>query len=151
MKTIEMMYEHINWANARLLKGFQNNDGETQQAIRLFSHILYAEQVWLARLQGRDSIKLPLWSDTTLEDCSQLILQNAEQFAQLFNELYKNERKLDDVVVYSNSKGQQFETSIRDILIHVALHGQYHRGQMNARLRTEYVEPVNVDYITFVR
>jgi uncharacterized damage-inducible protein DinB len=151
MKTIRNMYEHLHWANLRLLEGFQNSKGENQQVIGLFAHVLFAEQVWLTRLQGKDSSKLPLWADATVDGCSQLVLQNDEQFTQLLTQLSNNERLLDDPIVYSNSKGQQFKTSIRDVLTHVALHGQYHRGQINTRLREKNAEPINVDYITFVR
>jgi uncharacterized damage-inducible protein DinB len=58
---------------------------------------------------------------------------------------------LDKFISYSNSKGQEFKNSVRDILTHVALHGQYHRGQINSRLRADGFEPVNLDFITFVR
>ena len=34
------------------------------------------------------------------------------------------------LVTYKNSKGTEFRNSKRDILTHVALHGQYHRGQI---------------------
>lgn len=58
---------------------------------------------------------------------------------------------LDEVVTYKNSKGTEFKTSIKDVLIHVALHGQYHQGQINLQLRINDIEPINLDYITFVR
>ncbi|WP_244563156.1 DinB family protein [Paenibacillus uliginis] len=54
-------------------------------------------------------------------------------------------------MTYTNSSGKEFMTSIRDILTHVALHGQYHRGQINSRFRADGIDPVNMDYITFVR
>ena len=59
--------------------------------------------------------------------------------------------KLEQIVSYKNSKGKEFNNSVRDILTHVALHGQYHRGQINLLLRANEFEPVNVDFITFVR
>jgi len=40
---------------------------------------------------------------------------------------------------------------VRDILLHVAMHGQYHRGQINQLLRGAGLEPISVDYIVFVR
>lgn len=52
---------------------------------------------------------------------------------------------------YTNSKGDEFKYSVGDILTHVALHGQYHRGQINSRLRAMGVEPVSVDYIIFAK
>ena len=40
LKTIQKMFEHLNWANQRILETLQNIEVENQQ-VRLFSHILY--------------------------------------------------------------------------------------------------------------
>jgi uncharacterized damage-inducible protein DinB len=45
----------------------------------------------------------------------------------------------------------EFQTPIKDLLMHVALHGSYHRGQIAQALRLAGGEPVNTDFITFVR
>ncbi len=50
-----------------------------------------------------------------------------------------------------NRHGLSYATSIRDILFHLASHGAYHRGQVSVTLRHSNLEPVNTDYITFVR
>ncbi|MEK8130083.1 DinB family protein [Paenibacillus filicis] len=41
--------------------------------------------------------------------------------------------------------------TLADIFIHVALHGMYHRGQINLLLRMEDKQPAWVDYILFTR
>lgn len=148
MKTIQKMYEHLKWANQRILETLQNVEVE-DQLVRLFSHILYAEQVWIARIQGMDSSQMPIWSDGDLESCATLIKQNEESFKNILTKITNAD--LDNLVSYSNSKGKEFITSTRDILTHVALHGQYHRGQINLQIRANAFEPVNIDYISFVR
>ncbi|RUL50468.1 DinB family protein [Lysinibacillus antri] len=144
MKTIQKMYDHLHWANQRILEALESSKDE--EVIRLFSHILFAEKVWLTRLQGVDSSHLPIWSDIGLEGCAELVKQNEEGLTT-----FLKEANLDKIICYKNSKGTQFENSVRDVLTHVALHGQYHRGQINSRLRASGSEPVNVDFITFVR
>jgi uncharacterized damage-inducible protein DinB len=52
---------------------------------------------------------------------------------------------------YTNSAGRSFVTPVGDILLHVALHGQYHRGKVNLLLRQAELEPAPVDFIGFVR
>jgi len=143
------MYEHLNWANHRLLEILQNNEDENQDVIGLFSHILFAEKVWITRLLGLDSSRLPIWSDVDLEVCAELVMQNEESLTRFITELANTD--LDRLVFYKNSKGKEFKNSVRDILTHVALHGQYHRGQINLQLRAGGIEPVNMDFITFVR
>lgn len=148
MKTIQHMFEHLYWANQRILETLQNCKADEQQ-IRLFLHILCAEQVWITRLQGMDSSQLPIWSDGNLTDCINLSQQNVENYTMYLNQLEHTD--LDNIIQYSNSKGEQFNSSIREILTHVALHGQYHRGQINMRLRQAGIEPVSTDYIVYVR
>ncbi|CEH29211.1 damage-inducible protein DinB [Aneurinibacillus migulanus] len=149
MRTIQKMYEHLNWANHRILEKLHNNKNGNQQIIDLFSHILYTEQVWITRLRGMDSSQLPIWSEANLSVCAELVRKNQDDFTAFFANLTSAD--LDNLISYRNSKGKEFKTSIEDILTHVVLHGQYHRGQINSRLRANGVEPVNTDYITFVR
>ena len=54
-------------------------------------------------------------------------------------------------VTYQNSKGATFETPVGEVLMHVFSHGVYHRGQIALALRQAGAEPINTDYITFVR
>ena len=55
------------------------------------------------------------------------------------------------MIRYTNSTGQEFHTTVEDILLHVCMHGCYHRGQIAARLRAVGAEPLPTDYIAFVR
>ncbi|MFP3918826.1 damage-inducible protein DinB, partial [Lysinibacillus telephonicus] len=64
------MFEHLNWANIRILKTLQNAEVENQEIIRLFSHILLAEKIWFTRLQGLDSSNVPIWTEVDLKVCS---------------------------------------------------------------------------------
>lgn len=58
---------------------------------------------------------------------------------------------LAEIIVYANTKGEAFQTAIHDIMIQVFNHGTYHRAQIACNLRQGGLEPVNTDYITFVR
>jgi uncharacterized damage-inducible protein DinB len=54
-------------------------------------------------------------------------------------------------VAYTNSAGQAFRSRVDDILVHVALHGAYHRGQLALLTRIGGGQPASTDYIAFVR
>jgi uncharacterized damage-inducible protein DinB len=58
---------------------------------------------------------------------------------------------LNTTMTYRNSKGLEFTNSVGDTLTHVWLHGSYHRGQIAQAIRRAGHEPVNTDFITFVR
>ena len=149
METIRNMYEHLHWSNQRILETLQNVERENEQINRLFSHILLAEMVWLARLKGSDSSNLPIWSEVSLEACAEIANSNNQNFKDFLSGL--TNPALEQIVSYRNSKGMEFKNSVRDILTHVALHGQYHRGQINQLLRANDAEPVILDFIAFKR
>jgi uncharacterized damage-inducible protein DinB len=148
LETIQSMFKHLHWANQRILETLQNGQ-ENKKAINLFSHILHAENVWYTRLKGADSSHLPIWSEVSIESCVEMVNQNHHNYDEFLSTLSNSD--LDQLVSYKNSNGTEFNNSIRDILTHVALHGQYHRGQINQLLRAADKEPISVDYIIFRR
>jgi uncharacterized damage-inducible protein DinB len=149
VETIRNMFEHLHWSNHRILETLKNMEGENKQVKNLFSHILLAEHVWFTRLKGSDSSKLSIWAEVSLEACAELVNQNLQNFKEFLSGFSNSD--LEQIVLYRNSKGKEFQNSVRDILTHVALHGQYHRGQINLLLRANESEPVDVDFVTFRR
>jgi uncharacterized damage-inducible protein DinB len=149
LETIQSLFKHVHWANQRILETLQNSAVENKQANNLFSHILHAETIWFTRITGIDRSPLPIWEEVSLDKCVEMVKQNNHNFTGLLSNLSTDE--LEQQVFYKNSKGIEFHNTIREILTHVALHGQYHRGQINQLLRITDLEPINVDYITFKR
>ncbi|KEQ25143.1 DinB family protein [Paenibacillus tyrfis] len=150
MQNIPKLFEHLNWANLRILERLRSGEaGSHPKAVGLFAHILQAERIWLTRLQGKDSSALTVWPEADLDFCGRMAEQNHEDYTAYLAGLTAAE--WDRVFRYTNQSGKVFDNSVGDILTHVALHGQYHRGQINALLRADGAEPVNVDFITFVR
>ena len=55
---------------------------------------------------------------------------------------YEANGRFDDMPkLVINSAGDEFDSKLSDILLHVALHGAYHRGQVNLLIRTAGGEP----------
>src|SRR5690606_1364355 len=74
---------------------------------------------------------------------------NAEGYGALLAEL--GPADLEREVSYRNSAGRAFESTVVDLLMHVALHGSYHRGQIALLLREGGAEPSATDYVAFIR
>ena len=149
MKTIKMLFEHLNWSNQQVLTVLETNGGVNQQSVRLFSHILFAEHIWFTRIKGIDSSSMPIWDDVSLKDCLYLWNQNQNHYSEFLSQISDDD--LGQIVIYKNSKGKEFRNTLREILTHVALHGQYHRGQINLKIRDAGFEPVPIDFIFFRR
>ncbi|NOU98575.1 DinB family protein [Paenibacillus planticolens] len=150
MKTIKCMMDHLYWADGRILDALEKSETKNKDLLKLVRHVAVAERVWLSRLQSKGSAKYSLWEEAEdLTAIRPMFEDNAEQYRVYIEGL--EESKLDEMIDYANQSGVPFQTSVRDILLQVLLHGQYHRGQINRALRIESAEPAQVDYITFAR
>jgi uncharacterized damage-inducible protein DinB len=147
LSTITKLWAHLTWADGILLEVLRAGPSPPG-AVREYAHILGAEEIWLARLEQRAS-RTPVWPDLPvdqLESLAGMLHRNYRSFLQRLDD-----RALEQVVAYTNTAGKSFENSIQDILLHVALHGQYHRGKVNLILRQEGHSPAPTDYIAYIR
>ena len=140
MPPLPKLLDHLEWADARLLEALRKAPDE--RALKLYAHIVGAEHVWIARMRGEEPA-IEVWPALTVEECATHAAKNARALRSFTD--------VDRVVNYRNTAGKEFNTSVEDILTHVAMHGQYHRGQVNLILRMSGAEPVPVDYIAWTR
>lgn len=123
--------------------------GHPADAWREYAHLLGAGETWLSRLEGRAGL-LPVWPTLDAGEAGAHRERIAAGYATLLA-ARGTDAALDRAVAYTNSAGQSFTTPEVDILLHVALHAQYHRGKVNALLRAAGHAPAPADYITWVR
>jgi uncharacterized damage-inducible protein DinB len=145
---IRALFVHLRWADSRALAALRASNGQPTQARQLYAHVLGAEETWLARLEGR-APALPVWPDLDIEQCAAWTERTQRGLAAVVDALDAD--RLGDEVDYVNSAGQAFRSTVRDMLVHVALHGQYHRGQVALLLRASGFEPATTDYIAWTR
>ncbi len=118
------------------------------KALDLLSHILAAEHLWLARLRA-SSATVPVWPAFDPAGCARLAEETHAAYRAYLEALRAED--LAGEVPYTNSAGAPFRSTRADILLHVALHGSYHRGQMALLLRQAGAVPQPTDYIAYVR
>jgi uncharacterized damage-inducible protein DinB len=145
---IRKLVDHLKWADAAALEALRASPGSDLRAVTIYAHVLGAEAVWLARLDGRVA-DVAVWPSLSVDECAALSARNAAELDALLASLTPDDlaREID----YSNSAGQRFRSTIEDILLHVALHGSYHRGQVALVIRDGAGEPISTDYIGFIR
>jgi DinB family protein len=49
----------------------------------------------------------------------------------------------------SASPGEEYQSPVSDILLHLSLHGTHHRGQMATYVSGKGAKPINTDYIQY--
>ena len=108
------------------------------------SHLVNSQAVWLARIRG-ESPAVGIWDEHDLATCRAMNTETLQGFEELLG------RPVQDIVAYKNSMGMAFENTVLDIWLQMTTHGSYHRGQIAMQLRQQGLEPVNTDYIVFLR
>lgn len=144
MIPLRRLIDYDSWANRETLGALRRTTAPAR-SLRWMGHIIGAELLWLARLQGRPP-SLPVWPDLSVNDC-------AQQLGQVSSALLESAvaSQLDRRVAYTNSKGEAWTSTVEEILTHVVIHSAYHRGQIASDLRAAGQEPPYTDYIHAVR
>ena len=145
-ESIQRMWHHSVWADRLLFDALCK--ASNAEAWKEYSHVVGAEETWLSRLEKRAS-RAAIWPELDRDQAASLREAVVTGYQKYLSEL--DESGLAQMIEYTNSAGLEFQSLCADILIHVALHGQYHRGRINLLLRQSDAERAPVDYIAFVR
>jgi uncharacterized damage-inducible protein DinB len=92
---------------------------------------------------------MAVWPALTLEECAKEAAALAAAWRERAAGL--SEESLLRRVSYVNSKGEAWENTELDVLMHSVLHSAHHRGQIASNLRAAGFEPPYTDFIEAVR
>ena len=145
---VRRLHRYDQWANGLTLESLRDVD-DGGYSLRIFGHILNAQQVWLTRLRRQDSSRVLIWDQPTYRDCAERFEQLASAISEDLDVLTDSE--MDDRISYANQRSERFENSRFDILVHLFTHSHYHRGQIAAAVRQAGGEPAATDFIFYVR
>ena len=142
------LFDHMEWADKRALASLRSMSNPPGKAVELLGHILGVERVWLSRVEGETSA-LAIWASLTLDEAENVVAENAARYRRFLSAL--SSAALQQPITYKNSAGDQFTSTVEDILTQVATHGSYHRGQISAQVRAAGGTPNPTDYIAYIR
>jgi len=145
---VKRLFEHMAWADRATAASLEAAPRAAALALPLYAHLLGTELVWLDRLEGLPQ-STAVWPEVGPEAILGLAERARARYAAYLAAL--REPDLERLVPYTNSAGRSFESRVVDILLQVALHGAYHRGQIAQLVRRAGAEPASTDYIAFVR
>lgn len=111
----------------------------------LISHILNAHEVWNSRILVK-SPKYDIWQIHPRSELKDINHQVHGNTMEILNSVDGNQ-----VIHYTNSKGKPYSNKMEDIVYHVLNHSNYHRAQINMKLREHRIEPAVTDFIYFMR
>jgi len=148
LEHLRRQFAYDEWANREVLAGLKASPDPPVRPRHLLAHILSAERLWLERIRAQPQ-SLPVWPDFTLDQCEEQIVDLARLWREFLGQL--SPAGLSQTVVYKNSKGEPWTSTVEDILTHVVLHSAYHRGQIASQVRAGGEQPAYTDFIHAVR
>lgn len=148
LEHLRRQFAYDEWANREVLAGLKASASPQLRSRQLLAHVLSAERLWLERLRKQPQ-SLPVWADFTLDQCEEQIADVARLWRDFLSQLPPV--GLMETVVYKNTKGKPWTSTVEDIVTHVLLHSAYHRGQIATLVRASGEQPAYTDFIHAVR
>jgi uncharacterized damage-inducible protein DinB len=112
---------------------------------KLFSHVLNAHQIWNSRILLQQPA-FKVWDMQPPQQYKQIDLQNYGDTLRILEQA-----DFSAPITYTNSQGQVFTNTVRDILFHVNNHSTHHKAQLASRFKALDIKPLVTDYIFFRR
>jgi len=144
--TLKRLHDYNHWATKTLLSHLENQLTVPEYTLKLMQHIINAESIWTSRI-CTEAQKVGVWEEHSLQRCMEIHNESTETLGKRLNSALDLEKEIS----YVNSLGEAYTDNIHDVLIHVFNHATYHRAQIAKDLRINGLEPINTDYILFIR
>jgi uncharacterized damage-inducible protein DinB len=142
------LLKYNDWATREAAEPINKFGKKDERIIGLLSHIVSAQKVWLNRTLQRDVHSDP-WQKHTVEECISHSTSRTSEWINLLESM--SEKDLDKRIEYANSKGEIYNNTIKDIVLHLINHSTYHRAQIATLVRQAGGEPARTDYIVYQR
>jgi uncharacterized damage-inducible protein DinB len=131
--------------NEKLIRKFNELPQIPPKSASLFNHILAAHHIWNHRIIN-DKATLSVWPDILNSEYLKINSGNYDLSLRILKE-----KDLEAIAHYTNTKGDSYSNSVKDILFHVVNHSNYHRAQIASNMKESGIDPIVSDYIFFKR
>ncbi|TRW24333.1 damage-inducible protein DinB [Flavobacterium zepuense] len=140
------LFEYTFHFNEKVIDVVLNNrETVSDKTISLICHTINTQEVWNSRILGNPSLTGP-WDIQLVENLLHLNQVNFKDSLHIIDN-FEFERVID----YTNSRGEQYENTVKDILFHINNHSTYHRGQIATDCKLHGIKPLVSDYIFYKR
>jgi uncharacterized damage-inducible protein DinB len=157
---LQRLIDYHYWATYRIIDAvellspeqFTRDLGNSFPSVRdTLVHLFGAEWVWLSRWNGvSPSALLPNEMFPDPATARKKFVEHEVIFRDFWRRT--DESRLGETIGYRTLSGQEFESKLWQMLVHVINHGTYHRGQLTTMLRQlGAAAPKATDLIVYYR
>jgi uncharacterized damage-inducible protein DinB len=112
----------------------------------ILHHLVWAEMVWLGRV---DNSTLAAMQDSDVKNMLKVWKATSAKWRSILAST--DESGFRTPIAYFNTKGDRFENTLGEIVLHMIDHTTYHVGQMMNAVRGFGVDPVQTNIIHYLR
>ena len=141
MTHLTKLIDHCMWANEAWIGFVEDNFGSDDYLLTRMSHILLGQQAWFQRIAGEEPDR-QVWKTMRVPELRALHEKHSGIYESVLCETNR-------VVAYRRFTGEEYQSPVADILLHLTLHGTHHRGQMSTYASGKGVKPIITDFIQF--
>ena len=143
------LFEYDIYANQIILETIIKVNNP-EKPVKLMAHLLAAQQVWLNRVKGMPAFTGVLWPDWPADALGDIITENGRQWIDQLSQMAPED--FDKKITYKDTRGNEWENKVSDVITQVTNHGTHHRAQAGQHLIVAGVEQLPItDYIFFIR
>ena len=140
------LFEYNLLCNDQLIeRALKSESKVTERTLKLFNHILNAHEIWNSRIL-KQKAEFGVWQNHAVSDWKTINESKCKASIAIVK-TYNFDLK----VSYTNTLGDSYVSSVRDILFHIINHSTYHRAQIATDFRENGIEPIISDYIFYKR
>ena len=154
---IRSLYAYNAWANQRIFESIgqltspqiaQPLGGSFSSIRDTVAHIVFAEWLWLRRWKGESPRAQPDWVKGDITSLREKLTAIERELAEFIESL--SDDQLPQTRTITDMSGKTYGRRLGDMLVHVANHATYHRGQVATMTRQVGGTPVSTDFNRFV-
>jgi len=142
------MFAYDDWANREVLVSLKSSDAIPTRSLKLMSHVIAAERIWLERLK-QDRPSLVFWPEWNFQECRAYLDDLLQAWQGYLKGLGADDYSRE--VSYADYRGEEWANKVEDALMQVLMHSAQHRGQIALDLRADGQTPAYTDFIHAVR
>ena len=140
-------FKYNSWANLKLLEAIRQTP-DFDEGVALFSHMINAQNIWLARVT-KDTGGAPIsWPGPVFlnDELEERWTGSTDNWLQYLEG--KTEAELNEVIVFRRmADGKLFQVKIADVILQINYHSIHHRAQVQRLIREKGGVPPATDYI----